>query len=47
LRDARMTSALIGASRVDQVEQNVATLANLRFSSDELTIIETILGPHA
>jgi L-glyceraldehyde 3-phosphate reductase len=46
LRDARMTSALIGASRVEQVEQNVAALGNLRFSSGELAQIEVILGRH-
>jgi L-glyceraldehyde 3-phosphate reductase len=45
LRDPRMTSALIGASRVEQVEQNVAALANLHFSSTELAQIEAILGP--
>lgn len=45
LRDARMTSALIGASRVEQVEQNVAALGNLRFSSGELAKIEAILTP--
>ena len=28
-----MTSALIGASRVEQIEQNVAALANLHFSA--------------
>jgi L-glyceraldehyde 3-phosphate reductase len=44
LRDGRMTSALIGASRVEQIEQNVAALANLAFSSDELAAIDTILG---
>lgn len=44
LRDARMTSALIGASRVVQVEQNVAALANLAFSSDELARIDRILA---
>jgi L-glyceraldehyde 3-phosphate reductase len=43
LRDGRMTSALIGASRVEQIEQNVAALANLGFSEDELTRIDTIL----
>ena len=43
LRDGRMTSALIGASRVEQVEQNVAALANLEFSADELARIDTIL----
>jgi len=46
LRDPRMTSALIGASRVEQVEQNVAALANLRFSSAELAKIDAILAPH-
>jgi len=43
LRDGRMTSALIGASRVEQIEQNVAALANLAFSADELARIDTIL----
>ncbi|HVN20507.1 MAG TPA: L-glyceraldehyde 3-phosphate reductase [Dongiaceae bacterium] len=44
LRDSRMTSALIGASCVDQIEQNVAALANLQFSTDELTRIDKILA---
>ena len=43
LRDGRMTSALIGASRVEQIEQNVAALENLDFSADELTSIDAIL----
>jgi L-glyceraldehyde 3-phosphate reductase len=43
LRDERMTSALIGASRVEQIEQNVAALANMKFSADELGRIEAIL----
>ncbi|MGA2217608.1 MAG: L-glyceraldehyde 3-phosphate reductase [Terracidiphilus sp.] len=43
LRDPRMTSALIGASRVEQIEQNVAALANLSFSPDELERIDSIL----
>jgi L-glyceraldehyde 3-phosphate reductase len=45
LRDERMTSALIGASRVEQIEQNVAALANLKFSADELNRIDAILRP--
>jgi len=45
LRDARMTSALIGASQVEQVEQNVAALGNLRFTSAELAKIDAILAP--
>jgi L-glyceraldehyde 3-phosphate reductase len=44
LRDPRITSALIGASRVGQIEQNVAALSNLRFSSDELIHIDSILA---
>jgi len=47
LRDSRMTSALIGASRVEQIEQNVAALANLRFSSAELAQIDSILAASA
>jgi L-glyceraldehyde 3-phosphate reductase len=43
LRDDRMTSALIGASRVEQIEQNVAALANLKFSGEELARIDAIL----
>ncbi len=43
LRDNRMTSALIGASRVEQIEQNVAALANLNFSAQELANIDAIL----
>ena len=44
LRDGRMTSALIGASRVEQIEQNIAALANLSFSQDELHRIDKILS---
>jgi L-glyceraldehyde 3-phosphate reductase len=44
LRDSGMTSALIGASRVEQISQNVGALANLRFSSDELVRIDGILA---
>jgi L-glyceraldehyde 3-phosphate reductase len=44
LRDGRMTSALIGASRVEQIEQNVAALANLAFSAEELAKIDAILA---
>jgi L-glyceraldehyde 3-phosphate reductase len=43
LRDSRMTSALIGASRVEQIDQNVAALENLKFSKDELRKIDEIL----
>ena len=40
LRDQRVTSALIGASSVAQLEQNVAALARLEFDPDELEEIE-------
>ena len=43
LRGGRVTSALIGASRPAQIEENVATLANLDFSPEELRQIEQIL----
>jgi L-glyceraldehyde 3-phosphate reductase len=43
LRDEVVTSALIGASRVEQIEQNVAALANLQFSAPELAAIDDIL----
>ncbi len=44
LRDHRITSALIGASRVEQIEQNVAALANLSFTSEELARIDAIVA---
>src|SRR5215469_6478931 len=43
LRQPAMTSALIGASRVEQVDDNVAALEKLDFRAEELSAIETIL----
>jgi L-glyceraldehyde 3-phosphate reductase len=40
LRDERVTSALIGASSVDQLEDNVAALDRLELSDDELEEID-------
>ena len=40
LRDQRVTSALIGASSVEQLEANVAALDRLDFSDDELAEID-------
>ncbi|WP_144803609.1 L-glyceraldehyde 3-phosphate reductase [Curtobacterium sp. BH-2-1-1] len=40
LRDERVTSLVIGASRVEQLEQNVAALGNLSFTADELASID-------
>jgi len=43
LKDKRITSVLIGASSVGQLENNVASLQNLDFSEEELKRIEEIL----
>ncbi|MGW7686532.1 L-glyceraldehyde 3-phosphate reductase [Kribbella sp. NPDC054772] len=40
LRDDRVTSALIGASSVAQLEDNLATVRNLKFSEEELEAID-------
>lgn len=47
LRDKRITSALIGASSVAQLEDNLACLKNLDFSDEELQKIELILTKNA
>jgi L-glyceraldehyde 3-phosphate reductase len=44
LRHPQMTSALIGASRVAQIEDAVGALQNLAFSTEELQTIEQILS---
>ena len=43
LRDDRVTTALIGASKVSQVENSVATIKNLDFTEFDLAAIDTIL----
>jgi len=43
LRDPRMTSLVIGASSVGQLEQNVDALDNLDFSAEELAEIDRIV----
>ncbi|MBP0592847.1 L-glyceraldehyde 3-phosphate reductase [Paraburkholderia sp. LEh10] len=40
LRDPRVTSALIGASKAEQVRENVAALKNLSFTAEELAEID-------
>ena len=48
LRDPRVTSALVGTSKVSQVDDNVGALKNLKFSPDELKKIDGILaGTHS
>jgi L-glyceraldehyde 3-phosphate reductase len=44
LRHKAVTSVLVGASTVSQVEDNVATLNNLEFADEELVGIDTILA---
>jgi len=44
LRGGRVTSALIGASRVEQIDDNVAALSRLDFSDEELSRIESVLA---
>jgi len=43
LRDKRVTSVLIGASSVKQLEENLKSLEGLKFNDDELEAIEGIL----
>jgi len=43
LRQTAVTSALIGASRVSQLEENLGALNNLGFTAQELDSIEAIL----
>jgi L-glyceraldehyde 3-phosphate reductase len=40
LRDPRVTSTLVGASSVEQLEENVGALERLEFSADELAEID-------
>ncbi|MEV0632038.1 L-glyceraldehyde 3-phosphate reductase [Nonomuraea wenchangensis] len=47
LRDPRVTSVLIGASSVAQLEDNVACVDGPAFTEDELDAIDKITGPRA
>ncbi len=44
LRQPAVTTALIGASKVSQIEDNIGALKNLAFSEGELATIERILA---
>jgi L-glyceraldehyde 3-phosphate reductase len=44
LRQPGITSALIGASKVSQIDDNLGALKNLKFGSDELKAIDAILA---
>ena len=43
LKDARITSVLVGVSSVEQLDDDLQSLNNLKFSDDELEKIEIIL----
>lgn len=45
LKDERITSVLIGASRPEQLSDSLKALDNLQFSAEELVKIEEILAP--
>lgn len=47
LRLSGITSVLIGASRVEQIEENVRALEHLEFSPEELDLIDDITLPRA
>jgi L-glyceraldehyde 3-phosphate reductase len=44
LRGGRVTSALVGASSVRQIEDSIGAAANLAFSDEELALIEKLLA---
>jgi len=46
LRDPVVTSALIGASRAEQITENVKALENMTLSDDEIDAIDNILAQH-
>ncbi|MEX0173087.1 L-glyceraldehyde 3-phosphate reductase [Streptomyces sp. LMG1-1-1.1] len=45
LRGGRVTSALVGASSAQQVEDSVTALRNLDFDTEELTLIDALTRP--
>ena len=45
LKDHRVTSVLVGVSKVSQLEDNLAALKKLAFTPEEIAKIETILKP--
>lgn len=44
LKDPRITSVLVGVSKPEQLDDNVAAVKNTKFSESELTQIKKILG---
>ena len=44
LEKGKLTSVILGASRLSQIEENVKALENPGFTEEELTRIEAILA---
>lgn len=44
LKDERVTSVLVGVSKVSQLEDNIGALNNIAFSKEEIDKIDSILG---
>jgi L-glyceraldehyde 3-phosphate reductase len=44
LRQPAITSALIGASKTSQIDDNLGSLANLSFGAEELRRIEAVIA---
>lgn len=44
LRDGRVNSCIIGASRPEQIDENLAALDNTKFSPEELAAIDKAIG---
>jgi L-glyceraldehyde 3-phosphate reductase len=44
LKDKRVTSVIIGASSIKQLEENIRSFDNRSFSKDELNAIDLILS---
>lgn len=44
LKDTRVTSVLVGVSRVSQLEDNLEAIKNIQFNREELQQIDEILG---
>lgn len=43
LRDERVTSVIVGASSVEQLQRNICARENINFSAEELALIDNIL----
>jgi L-glyceraldehyde 3-phosphate reductase len=43
LRDPRITSVIIGASKIEQIDQNISAIKNLEFTESEMRQIDAVL----